>query len=145
MQWNFLSLHSWSEFPYHVYSRPCKVIVCSKRLGTWKEELNLNDLNVRTDEVQIEYKSNRKKRTVQPVKLCYTHDKKWCSLTRELLGPEMSFYYFKVAISKQKIKVPSITSIYFWVHPHRFDNSIPFPSVGHERCKILPHKTGVSL
>ena len=30
-------------------------------------------------------------------------------------------------------------------HPHRYNKSVPFPSVGNDRWKILPHKTAVTL
>ena len=35
--------------------------------------------------------------------------------------------------------------LYRGASTHQFDKSIPFPSVGHDRCKILPCKTSVTL
>lgn len=39
----------------------------------------------------------------------------------------------------------SYTIYLFRAHPHWFYKSVLLPSVGHERCKILPRETGKNV
>ena len=48
--------------------------------------------------------------------------------------------FVTLLVGTSKIKAHIYLSI--WMHPHRFDKSVPFLSVGHERCNILPRKDG---
>ena len=46
--------------------------------------------------------------------------------------------FVTLLVGASKIKAHIYLSI--WVHPHRFDKSVPFLSVVHDRCNILPRK-----
>ena len=48
--------------------------------------------------------------------------------------------FVTLLVGTSKIKAHIYLSI--WMHPHRFDKSVPFLSVGHDRCNILPRKDG---
>ena len=63
---------------------------------------------------------------------------------REILG--LGAMNIKIWILNQKNRLNFKPSIYlFQVHLHWFYKSVPFLSVGHDRCKILPWKTSVTL
>ena len=46
--------------------------------------------------------------------------------------------FVTLLVGASKIKAHIYLPI--WVHSHRFDKSVPFLSVGHDRCNILPRK-----
>ena len=72
----------------------------------------------------------------------------WSHINNVVLRPlvrlELEFRFFN--LGRHEIGENRSVSVCFdRARPHQFYKSVPFPSVGHDKCQILPRKTGITL